>query len=487
MEQLLSGGDVLSIMPTGSGKSLCYQIPALALPGITLVISPLISLMQDQVRALIAMGVRAAYLNSSLTPRQMELATANAAKGIYKIIYVAPERLETPKFRQFAQNAAISLIAVDEAHCISQWGHDFRPSYTKIADFLQCLPGRPTVAAFTATATDIVRKDIIRQLRLQKPMVVVKGFDRENLFLGINKPINRMEFLLQYLSKHRDQSGIIYCGTRKTVEEVAHQLSENGFSALPYHGGMSDADRFHHQNEFIYDRTSIIVATNAFGMGIDKPNVRFVIHFQMPQNLEEYYQQAGRAGRDGEPSECLLLYSARDIKMNEFLIRKSVAQEFLSAEEQDKLIELEMEKLKLMTFYATSKTVCLRKRILSYFGEYYSPPCHRCSVCLKTEWQLTEPDRVSQTPSRNKTVNQELAPEDQALFEKLRLCRKELAIRASVPTFVVLNDATLRQLAAVKPQKLSELGNISGFGEVKIKRYGQIFLDVIAKDQKEQR
>lgn len=477
IRQILAGRDVTAIMPTGAGKSVCYQLPALALGGITLVVSPLISLMQDQVRSLLAMGVRAAYLNSTLTPRQMQLATENARRGIYKIIYVAPERLMTEEFLRFACEADIKLLAVDEAHCISQWGHDFRPSYLQVGEFVRALPRRPVVAAFTATATERVRQDIITQLGMNRPFSLVTGFDRENLFLGVYQPPDKDTFLLNYVANHAEQSGIIYCGTRKRVDETARLLTDNGYPALPYHAGMNDSDRKHHQEEFIYDRTRLIVATNAFGMGIDKPNVRYVIHYNMPQNLEEYYQQAGRAGRDGEPAECILLYSGRDVMAARYMILHNRDVENEAPEERQKQIDAELEKLKLMTFYAASDTVCLRKRLLNYFGERFSAPCGQCSVCRGDSAEAySNLHRASAAPE---------IPVDEALLERLRQYRRQEANRAAVPAFVVLGDAVLRELASRKPRTRTELSRISGMGEAKLNRYGESVLAVICAYEEE--
>ncbi len=483
IQNIIKGRDISAVMPTGAGKSICYQIPAMTFDGITLVISPLISLMQDQVKNLISMGIRAAYLNSTLPPRQMSLAIENAANGVYKIIYVAPERLMTDSFITFAVNANISLIAVDEAHCISQWGHDFRPSYTQISEFTEHLPKRPVIAAFTATATERVKQDIAANLHLIDPYTVSTGFDRENLYFATYQPVDKTQFILNYVSQNEDRSGIIYCSTRKEVERIAQILSESGFSALPYHAGMSDSERIYNQNEFIYDRAKIIVATNAFGMGIDKPNVRYVIHNNMPQNMEEYYQQAGRAGRDGEESECILLYCARDVKLNEFLIQKGSEKEndHLDEESRQQYIDAELEKLRLMTFYSTSKTVCLRKRILQYFGEKFYAPCHHCSVCNGES--RTDSYHIVMNDMKN-ADNQKLYV-DEALLDRLKKKRISLALASGIPAFAVLSDASLREMAAYAPGKISELTRISGFGEAKINRYGKAFIDVINEYENE--
>ena len=382
---ILRGRDVMAVMPTGAGKSICYQIPALVLPGITLVVSPLISLMRDQVFALLQNGVRAAYLNSSLTSRQYMLALDNARRGTYKIIYVAPERLLTDSFLSFAQNAEIAQVVVDEAHCVSQWGQDFRPGYLQIAPFLRELPQRPRVSAFTATATQSVRTDIIRLLELQNPYDILTGFDRPNLFLEVRKAKDRDAELRRFLAEHRGQSGIVYCGTRKGVEEVTAMLTDSGIDAVGYHAGMADELRARAQEDFVSDRAPVIVATNAFGMGIDKSNVSFVVHYNMPKDLESYYQEAGRAGRDGEDAVCCLLYQPADVRLNTFLIEHG--QEVGGLDEQTKQVVTARakERLKQMTFYATGGG-CLRARILAYFGEKAEKPfCGNCSGCMARE------------------------------------------------------------------------------------------------------
>lgn len=337
IEAALNGQDVLGIMPTGAGKSLCFQIPALMMDGITLVISPLISLMKDQVGTLNQAGIHAAFLNSSLTQGQYHTALKYAMQGRYKIIYVAPERLETEGFINFALNSGvkISMLAVDEAHCVSQWGQDFRPSYLKILEFLKKLPYRPVLTAYTATATAEVRDDIMDILNLRDPFVLTTGFDRENLYYAVKRPRDKYRELLSYLKEKEEKmpgsSGIIYCLSRKNVEEVCYQLREDGFSVTRYHAGLSDEERKENQEDFIYDRKQIMVATNAFGMGIDKPDVRFVVHYNMPKNMESYYQEAGRAGRDGEPAECILYYAPIDNRTNRFLIENGEENEELDA------------------------------------------------------------------------------------------------------------------------------------------------------------
>ena len=379
---ILSGRDVMAVMPTGAGKSLCYQIPALVLPGVTLVVSPLISLMRDQVSALLQNGVRAAYLNSSLTPRQFMLALQNARNGVYKIIYVAPERLLTELFLDFACHAQIAQVVVDEAHCVSQWGQDFRPGYLQIEPFIRRLPVRPRLSAFTATATESVRRDIVRLLDLKAPFEISTGFDRPNLYFEVRRPKDRDAELLRFLAEHKGQSGIVYCGTRKGVEEVARMLRQEGIDAVGYHAGMPDEERRSAQEDFVSDSVPVIVATNAFGMGIDKSNVSFVVHYNMPKDLESYYQEAGRAGRDGEEAVCCLLYQPADVRLNQFLIEHGQEESELDAQTQQVVAERAQERLKQMTFYATGSG-CLRTRILSYFGERPAKArCGNCSGCL---------------------------------------------------------------------------------------------------------
>ncbi len=374
---VLQGRDVLGVMPTGAGKSLCYQIPALIFPGVTLVISPLIALMRDQVMALKAGGIPAAFINSSLSDAQCAKAVSNARKGKYKLIYIAPERLLSSDVASISQAENINLVAVDEAHCVSQWGHDFRPSYLNIPDFIDTLPKRPVLAAFTATATMRVREDMIELLKLKAPDQVTTSFDRPNLFFQVRRPSDKYGELAQYL-QNNDENGIVYCSTRKQVERVTHWLQADGFSAVRYHAGLDEKERSTSQDDFLYDRARIIVATNAFGMGIDKSNVRFVIHYNMPKNIENYYQEAGRAGRDGLPADCILFYARNDFFTALRLINTSNNQEEIIRNKQ---------LLNQMEQYCESKG-CLRGFILKYFGEKTSDDCGHCGNCLGDIIQL---------------------------------------------------------------------------------------------------
>lgn len=383
VECILRGQDVLGIMPTGAGKSLCYQLPALMLPGVTVVVSPLISLMADQVKGLNQAGIHAAYINSSLSETQIQKALHNAKNGQYKIIYAAPERLETDRFLDFACTGDISMVTVDEAHCVSQWGQDFRPSYVRITNFIGQLPKRPVVSAFTATATQRVREDILCILQLKDPRVLVTGFDRKNLFFKVDNVKGgreRLGALVKYVKEHSAESGIIYCATRKNVETVWESLISEGIRAGKYHAGLTQEERRQYQNDFIYDETPVIVATNAFGMGIDKSNVRYVLHANMPQSIENYYQEAGRAGRDGEYAECILYYSPQDIRINRTLIEHKSDEAQLSDEDREILHENDELRLNRMNYYCRTHE-CLRHYILNYFGENASGRCENCGNC----------------------------------------------------------------------------------------------------------
>ena len=577
-DSLLGGRDVLGIMPTGAGKSICYQVPALMFDGITIVVSPLISLMKDQVSALVQSGVAAAYINSSLTHAQYLKVLQNTESGKYKIIYVAPERLCAPAFLGICRNLNISMVAVDEAHCVSQWGQDFRPSYLKIPDFIDALNSRPVVGAFTATATGAVRDDIKTLLRLVSPLVVTTGFDRPNLFFSVMQPKNKSIELMKLIKERKNESGIVYCSTRKAVEEVCELLQKNGFAATRYHAGLDENERRRNQDDFVYDRTAIMVATNAFGMGIDKSNVSFVIHYNMPKNMESYYQEAGRAGRDGRSADCILLYSAKDVRTNQFLINNSEPNPDLTEDEQEEVRRRDRERLKQMTFYCTTHK-CLRKFILEYFGDKGPERCEKCSNCLsnhentditvdaqkimscvartgqrygkkvicdvlrgsknerlisaglsrqstygimadcpekrlrdiidhlcesgymtaqgdeypilklapKSRGGLTGQETLRmmlEIPQKKKAAAVKdalLPPADEKLLAALKDLRKSLAMRQSIPAYVVFTDATLIDMCRLKPKTQEEFMEVSGVGQAKSQRYGEVFLAVIAE------
>lgn len=577
-DSLLGGRDVLGIMPTGAGKSICYQVPTLMFEGVTVVVSPLISLMKDQVSALVQSGVAAAYINSSLTHAQYLKVLQNTENGKYKIIYVAPERLCAPAFLEICRSLSISMVAVDEAHCVSQWGQDFRPSYLKIPDFIGSLPSRPVVGAFTATATGTVREDIKNLLKLRSPLVVATGFDRPNLFFSVMQPNKKSIALMKLIKERKGESGIVYCSTRKAVEEVCELLNKNGFTATRYHAGLDEDERRLNQDDFVYDRAPIMVATNAFGMGIDKSNVSFVIHYNMPKNMESYYQEAGRAGRDGRNADCILLYSSKDVRTNQFLINNSEPNPDLTEDEQEEVRRRDRERLKQITFYCTTHK-CLRKFILEYFGDKSPERCCKCSNCISNHentditvdaqkimscvartgqrygkkvicdvlrgsknerlisaglsrqstygimadctekrlrdiiehlcengymkaegdeypiLRLTPKSRgvltgsetlrmMLEIPQKKKASSAKsaaLSPANEKLLIALKELRRSLAMRQSVPAYVVFSDATLMDMCRIKPKTRDEFMEVSGVGQRKAIRYGEVFLATIAE------
>nr|WP_243895903.1 DNA helicase RecQ [Paenibacillus sp. F411] len=565
---LLEGSDTLGIMPTGGGKSICYQIPALIYQGLTLVVSPLISLMKDQVDALQSAGIAAAYINSTLSGREVNDRIRAAKARELKLLYVAPERLELDWFREEMGSLDISCVAVDEAHCVSQWGHDFRTSYLSVAPFVRGLPRRPIVAAFTATATPEVMEDIQRLLQLQTPQVFVTGLGRDNLHMSVLRGESKKEFVLDYAASHAHESGIVYAATRKEVDDLCQRLQLKGLAAGRYHAGMSDDERASSQEAFLYDDIRVIVATNAFGMGIDKSNVRYVIHYNMPKNMESYIQEAGRAGRDGEPSQCILLFSAQDIMTQKFLIEQNP--------QDGERKHNEYRKLQQMIDYCYT-TRCLRSAMLDYFGEEHGDErCGTCSSCTddrelvditvdaqkifscihrmrerfgvsmiasvlkgsrakklleygfdrlptygvmngRTEKEIAESINVlisegylalsegqypvvrlqslaaevlrgqrevtQRVPRPSKAVSQRRSARDtspsavnETVFEQLRLIRRELASREHVPSYIIFNDATLREMSVICPQTEQDMLQVKGVGEVKYRKYGLPFL-----------
>ena len=443
VDGILTGRDVFGIMPTGGGKSICYQLPGLMLPGVTLVVSPLISLMHDQVMALKTAGIPGAYVNSSLTFPQLRAVYRNMLLGKYKIIYVAPERLESEGFLDAVMQMNISMIAVDEAHCISQWGQDFRPSYLRIVEFIKVLPRRPVIAAFTATATEKVRDDVKRILGLNSPVEVVTGFDRPNLYFEVRHPELKEAELLKLLEKRKGRSGIVYCSTRKSVEHICEYLTDRGYAATRYHAGLEERERMANQDAFLYDEKTVMVATNAFGMGIDKSNVNFVIHYNMPKSLEAYYQEAGRAGRDGSNADCILLYGSRDVQTARFLIENGSDNEDLTEDQRELIKKQDYERLEAMVTYCKTRT-CLRGWILEYFGQKHPENCGACGSCAR-EYE-----------------KKDITKEAQMILSCVRRIRDHLGYYVGKPTVA-------RVLQGSKEKKVLELGlnELSTYGLLK--------------------
>ena len=467
VEALLAGRDVLGVMPTGAGKSVCYQIPAALSPGATLVISPLISLMRDQVDALNDLGLPAAFINTTQTPDEQAMVFAQAADGQIKLLYVAPERLETGRFRDFAARTPISLIAVDEAHCVSQWGQDFRSSYLGIGDFIAGLPQRPPVGAFTATATERVRRDIVGLLGLRNPAVTVTGFDRPNLYFDVVKLETKYKaaWVARYVADHPDESGIVYCATRKTTEALADTLNQMGHPAVAYHGGMSPDAREAAQRNFITDKVPVVVATNAFGMGIDKSNVRYVIHHNLPESIEAYYQEAGRAGRDGEPSRCTLLWNESDIVTRRRLLDNDYENERLTPEEQEIVRQSKRRLLDGMVGYCRT-TDCLHRYMTRYFGQELSSNagstagediaadssqsgrCGACSNCEST-FETIDVTRVAQAISR---------------------CVHDVGQRVGSGKIVkILRGSRAQDLAWLNPERMPTFGMLKDVNEARVR------------------
>ncbi len=464
VDSILEGKDAVGIMPTGAGKSICFQVPAMIYEGITIVVSPLVSLMKDQVMGLVSSGVPAAFFNSMLNERQYLKALKNAKNGFYKIIYVAPERLLTQRFQEFVQSVEISVVAIDEAHCVSGWGQDFRPSYLEISKFIETLKQRPVVCAFTATATENVKNDIVKLLGIKNPVMVTTGFDRKNLYFEVQQNKDKKTQLLEVLRKNKGESGIVYCSTRKKVEEVYDFLKGIGIGVTRYHAGLSLKERNENQEDFLFDRKSIMVATNAFGMGIDKSDVRFIVHFNMPKDMESYYQEAGRAGRDNEEASCIMLYNKQDVEIAKFMIANGKDKLDIDEEERSRLIECDLERLKKMVFYCTTHD-CLRHYMLEYFGEKGEKKCSNCSGCIRTEKEIF----ISRIKPQ---VNSEL-------YEELKKLRKEIAQERGVPAFVIFSDKVLKEICTVMPKSERELLSVSGVGREKAERYGRKIIEAI--------
>lgn len=569
IDAVLSGRDALAIMPTGAGKSICFQVPALMLKGVTLVVSPLISLMKDQVNSLTQNGVKAAFINGSLTEKQIAKAMENARAGKYKIIYVAPERLNTYSFLSLSDYIDISLICVDEAHCVSQWGQDFRPSYLEIGEYIKSLPVRPVVCAVTATATPKVRRDIVDFIGLKNPDVTLLSFDRKNLHFAVLKPKSKPKELRRFLDLYKGRSGIVYCSSRKTADSLYEALKIEGYSVTKYHAGLEAEERKRNQELFINDKREVVIATNAFGMGIDKSNVSFVIHYNMPGDIESYYQEAGRAGRDGCNADCILFYNGRDIQTQRYFIDTAEENPNMSRNERLKFRSIRLSRLQSMIKYTESES-CLRQCMLSYFGEEAPDFCGNCLVCqskqkdenittaarkifscivrlgqkedkavlcdvllgnktsyieqngydklstfalMQTSLQkitevtdfLIKLDFIGESDGKlylkekargvlfdNKEVmsydKDRKAPAvksdigtDEALFQRLRSLRKEIADSKKIPAFIVFTDATLKAMARIKPRNRDEFSFVSGVGQHKKELYADVFVEEIIK------
>ena len=480
VKDILGGSDALVLMPTGGGKSLCYQLPGLLLEGLTVVVSPLIALMKDQVDGLIENGVPAACINSSLAPAAMTRVRAALERGEVKLLYVAPERLMMPQFLDLLKRLSVSLFAVDEAHCISEWGHDFRPEYRRLASLKTNFPATPIIA-LTATATHQVRDDIAEQLNIAGGKRYRASFNRANLTYRVEPKANAYSRLLHYLDEHSRDSGIIYCQSRKQVDALAYDLQQEGYRALPYHAGLSPEERTANQERFIRDEAEIIVATIAFGMGIDKPNVRYVIHFDLPKNIESYYQETGRAGRDGLPGECILFYSPAD---------RAKIQYFIRQKENPRERSTAYKMLKEMVDYCEGST-CRRKVLLAYFGEQFDEPsCGACDICLDERMVFdTAADAGEHFASEHRSKRDTRAGHgavtdqdvDSDLFEILRSVRKTLADIAELPPYAIFHDTTLKDMAKYFPCDLDSLANITGVGEVKLEKYGDAFTQSITE------